>query len=166
MYCNITYSISTFTFDFTSPSNYLCLSTSLSFFASFSIPLCSCPYYDITNSISTYFNFLMCLSLFLSVFEYLEAVDGSGLDECFFVLQRCSQRAIATNNIHAACAALHLISDMIASGNRIYCHPYPWFSMSLCAFKCIQMCLYFLHDTIFLSSFSFLFVILTNTIPY
>ena len=139
-----------------------------SFFASFSIPLCSCPYYDITNSISTYFNFLMCLSLFLSVFECTEAVDGSGLDECFFVLQRCSQRAIATNNIHAACAALHLISDMIASGNWIYCHPYPCFPMSLCSFKCIQICLYFLHDTIFLSSFSssFLFVILTNTIPY
>jgi hypothetical protein len=41
--------------------------------------------------------------------------DGSNtrmvLDGCFFVLQKCSQRAIATGNIHAACATLHLISD-------------------------------------------------------
>lgn len=44
-----------------------------------------------------------------------EESKGSGLDECFFILQRCSQRAIATNNIHAACAVLHLISDMISS---------------------------------------------------
>jgi hypothetical protein len=41
--------------------------------------------------------------------------EGMGLDECFFVLQRCSQRAVATNNIHAACAVLHLISDLISS---------------------------------------------------
>lgn len=40
---------------------------------------------------------------------------GSGLDECFFVLQRCGQRAIATNNIHAACAVLHLVSDLLSS---------------------------------------------------
>ena len=46
-----------------------------------------------------------------------DAEEGSrsGLDECFFVLQRCSQRAIATNNIHAACAVLHLISDLLSS---------------------------------------------------
>jgi hypothetical protein len=41
--------------------------------------------------------------------------DGSSLDECFFVLQRCGQRAVATNNIHAACAVLHLISDLLSS---------------------------------------------------
>jgi len=40
---------------------------------------------------------------------------GSGLDECFFVLQRCGHRAIATNNIHAACAVLHVVSDLLAS---------------------------------------------------
>ena len=40
---------------------------------------------------------------------------GGGLDECFFVLQRCGQRAIATNNIHAACAVLRLVSDLIST---------------------------------------------------
>ena len=40
---------------------------------------------------------------------------NKGLDESFFVLQRCGQRAIATNNIHAACAILHLISDLVSS---------------------------------------------------
>ena len=40
---------------------------------------------------------------------------NEGLDESFFVLQRCGQRAIATNNIHAACAILHLISDLLSS---------------------------------------------------
>ena len=39
--------------------------------------------------------------------------SNTGLDECFFVLQRCSHRAIATNNIHAACAVLHLINDVL-----------------------------------------------------
>jgi hypothetical protein len=33
------------------------------------------------------------------------------IDGAFFVFQRCSQRAIATNNIHAACAILHVLSD-------------------------------------------------------
>lgn len=33
------------------------------------------------------------------------------IDGYFFVFQRCSQRAIATNNIHAACAILHILSD-------------------------------------------------------
>lgn len=32
-----------------------------------------------------------------------------------FVLQRCGQRAIATNNIHAACAVLRLVSDLIST---------------------------------------------------
>ena len=41
--------------------------------------------------------------------------EGGGLDECFFVLQRCSQRALATNNIHAACAVLRLVSDLLSS---------------------------------------------------
>ena len=39
---------------------------------------------------------------------------SAGLDECFFVLQRCGQRAVATNNIHAACAVLHSLSDLLA----------------------------------------------------
>jgi hypothetical protein len=37
-------------------------------------------------------------------------IDGS-----FFVFQRCSQRAIATNNIHAACAILHVLSDHLST---------------------------------------------------
>ena len=40
---------------------------------------------------------------------------SSGLDECFFVMQRCAQRAIATNNIHAASAVLHTIYDLLSS---------------------------------------------------
>jgi len=40
---------------------------------------------------------------------------GLGLDECFFVMQRCCQRAVATNTIHAACAVLHSASDLLAS---------------------------------------------------
>lgn len=36
-----------------------------------------------------------------------------GLDECFYVLQRCGIRAISTNNIQAACAILHLTSDLL-----------------------------------------------------
>lgn len=41
--------------------------------------------------------------------------DGHKIDECFFVLQKCGLRALATNNIHAACAVLHLISDLLSS---------------------------------------------------
>ena len=41
--------------------------------------------------------------------------EGGGLDECFFVLQRCGQRAVATNNIHAACAVLRLVSDLLST---------------------------------------------------
>lgn len=40
---------------------------------------------------------------------------GEGLDECFYVLQRCGLRAVATNNIHAACAVLHFISDLLSA---------------------------------------------------
>lgn len=32
--------------------------------------------------------------------------DGIKLDECFFVLQKCGLRAVASNNIQAACAVL------------------------------------------------------------
>jgi hypothetical protein len=43
-------------------------------------------------------------------------IDGSsGLDESFFVLQRCGQRAIATNSIQAACAVLHVIADSLST---------------------------------------------------
>lgn len=41
--------------------------------------------------------------------------ENLGLDECFFVLHRCAQRSIATSNIQAACAILHLISDLLSS---------------------------------------------------
>lgn len=41
--------------------------------------------------------------------------DGMQLDECFFLLQKCGLRAVATNNIHAACAVLHLIADLISN---------------------------------------------------
>jgi hypothetical protein len=45
-----------------------------------------------------------------------EAVDeNNGLDECFFVLRRCGQRAIATNNIQVACAILQSISNLLSS---------------------------------------------------
>lgn len=37
------------------------------------------------------------------------------LDECFFMLQKCGMRAVATNNIQAACAVLHLVSDLLSS---------------------------------------------------
>ena len=40
---------------------------------------------------------------------------GNGIDECFYVLQRCGLRSIASNNIHAACAILHMISDLLSS---------------------------------------------------
>ncbi len=41
--------------------------------------------------------------------------EGSRLDECFFVLQKCGLRAIATNDITAACAVLHYITDLTSS---------------------------------------------------
>ena len=41
--------------------------------------------------------------------------EGIHLDECFFLLQKCGLRAVATNNIHAACAVLHLIADLISN---------------------------------------------------
>jgi hypothetical protein len=44
-----------------------------------------------------------------------EQQTGMELDECFFMLQKCGLRAIATNNIHAACAVLHLIADLVST---------------------------------------------------
>jgi hypothetical protein len=41
--------------------------------------------------------------------------ENNGLDECFFVLRRCGQRAIATNNIQVACALLQSISNLLSS---------------------------------------------------
>ncbi len=40
---------------------------------------------------------------------------SEGLDECFYVLQRCGLRAVATNSIHAACAVMHYISDLLSA---------------------------------------------------
>lgn len=40
---------------------------------------------------------------------------GNGIDECFYVLQRCGLRSAATHNIHAACAILHFVSDLLSS---------------------------------------------------
>eukprot|EP01042_Synura_sphagnicola_P000548 gene548-590_t len=42
-------------------------------------------------------------------------VFSQQLDECFFVQQRCGQRAIATNNIQAAGAVLHFTSELIST---------------------------------------------------
>jgi hypothetical protein len=50
-----------------------------------------------------------------SALESKSDAEISGLDECFFVLQRCSHRAIATNNILGACSTLHMISDLLLS---------------------------------------------------
>lgn len=50
-----------------------------------------------------------------SAFPKTPDEEAAGLDECFFVLQRCGQRAVATNNIHAACAVLHFVSDLLSS---------------------------------------------------
>ena len=47
--------------------------------------------------------------------DVVERDISQQLDQCFFVQQRCGQRAIATNNIQAACAVLHLISDLLSS---------------------------------------------------
>jgi hypothetical protein len=38
-----------------------------------------------------------------------------GLDECFFVLQKCALRAIATNDVNAACIVLRSITDLVSS---------------------------------------------------
>lgn len=45
----------------------------------------------------------------------LDADTETHLDECFFVLQKCALRAVASNNIQAACAVLHNISDLLSS---------------------------------------------------
>jgi COG4 transport protein len=50
-----------------------------------------------------------------TAFEVKSEAEISGLDECFFVLQRCGHRAVATNNIHGACAVLHMVSDLLLS---------------------------------------------------
>ena len=44
---------------------------------------------------------------------------STGLDECFFVLKRCGQRALMTNNIQASCAVLRIITDLIISDLHI-----------------------------------------------
>ena len=41
--------------------------------------------------------------------------DLMGLDECFFVLKRCGQRALVTGNIHASCAVLRVVADLVSS---------------------------------------------------
>jgi hypothetical protein len=46
--------------------------------------------------------------------EGTEDADSTWMDECFFVLQRCGLRAIATKNIQAACAVLHVVSDQLS----------------------------------------------------
>lgn len=50
-----------------------------------------------------------------SAFEAKSEFEISGLDECFFVLQRCSHRAIASNNANGACSILHTISDLLVA---------------------------------------------------
>lgn len=41
--------------------------------------------------------------------------DLMGLDECFFVLKRCGQRALVTGNIHASCAVLRVAADLVST---------------------------------------------------
>jgi hypothetical protein len=44
------------------------------------------------------------------------SIHGSnGLDECFFVLQKCALRAIATNDVNTACVVLRSIIDLVSS---------------------------------------------------
>lgn len=47
-----------------------------------------------------------------------DADDGftsnGGLDEFFFVLQRCTMRAIGSSSVQASCAVLHLIADCLS----------------------------------------------------
>ena len=50
-----------------------------------------------------------------SAFETKSDAEISNLDECFFILQRCGHRAVATNSIHGACAILYKISDLLVS---------------------------------------------------
>lgn len=47
--------------------------------------------------------------------DSIEEGIGMRLDESFFVLQKCSLRAIATNDIHSACSILHFISELIST---------------------------------------------------
>ena len=41
--------------------------------------------------------------------------EGTKLDECFFVLQKCGLRSIATHNLQASCAVLNCIADLIST---------------------------------------------------
>ena len=41
--------------------------------------------------------------------------DLMGLDECFFVLKRCGQRALVTGNIQASCAVLRVAADLVST---------------------------------------------------
>ncbi len=58
-------------------------------------------------------------NLDLSSYHHLNHNSNDGkmskLDECFFVLQKCGLRSIASHNIHAACACLTFISDLISN---------------------------------------------------
>jgi hypothetical protein len=45
----------------------------------------------------------------------LDVAKNMKLDECFFILQKCGLRSIASHNIHAACACLTFISDLISN---------------------------------------------------
>lgn len=47
--------------------------------------------------------------------DNIEEGIGMRLDESFFVLQKCSLRAIATNDIHSACSIIHFISELIST---------------------------------------------------
>jgi len=40
------------------------------------------------------------------------------LDECYFVLQRCGLRAVATNNVAATVTVMHLVTDLVSSDLR------------------------------------------------
>jgi len=42
----------------------------------------------------------------------------SQLDECYYVLQRCGMRAVATNSLTATCTIIHLIVDSISTDMR------------------------------------------------
>lgn len=37
------------------------------------------------------------------------------IDGCFFIFQRCCNRALGANNIHAVCAILHILSDYLST---------------------------------------------------
>jgi hypothetical protein len=47
--------------------------------------------------------------------SYTSLTKSIKLDECFFVLQKCGMRSIASHNIHAASACLTFVSDLITN---------------------------------------------------